>query len=81
MAKQRADLTFKYNLKQGRHGWIRLTPAYSIKIVRQILEKHPEITYVLDPFCGTRKKNFLNLLCRQLNERRSFKPEQCKNLV
>lgn len=53
MVKQRADLTFKYNLKHGRHSWLRLTPAYSIKIVQQILERDPTITYVLDPFSGT----------------------------
>jgi hypothetical protein len=53
VAKQRADLTFKYNLKRGRHGWLRLTPAYSVKVARQILENHPEATYVLDPFSGT----------------------------
>lgn len=53
MVKQRADLTFKYNLKHGRHGWLRLTPAYSIKVVQQILENHPHVTYVLDPFSGT----------------------------
>lgn len=53
MAKQRADLTFRYNLKRGRHGWIRLTPAYSIKIVQRILNNHPQISRVLDPFSGT----------------------------
>lgn len=53
MAKRRSDLTFKYNIKRGRHGWIRLTPAYSIKVVTRILEQHQDITYVLDPFSGT----------------------------
>ncbi|HNT76349.1 MAG TPA: DNA adenine methylase [Anaerolineae bacterium] len=53
MVEQRADLTFKYNLKRGRHGWIRLTPAYSVKIVQQILDEHPDVRYVLDPFSGT----------------------------
>ena len=53
MVEQRADLTFKYNLKAGRHGWLRLTPAYSIKLVEQILEQHPDINYVLDPFSGS----------------------------
>ncbi len=53
MLEQRADLTFKYNLKAGRHGWLRLTPAYSIKLVEQILEQHPDIQYVLDPFSGS----------------------------
>jgi len=50
---QRSDLTFKHNLKRGRHGWLRLTPAYSVKVVQQILENHPETAYVLDPFSGT----------------------------
>ncbi len=53
MTKRRSDLTFRYNLKLGRHGWLRLTPAYSVKMVRQILDSHPEITHVLDPFSGT----------------------------
>lgn len=35
--KQRSDYTFKYNKEQGRHGWLRLTPAYSIKLVKEIL--------------------------------------------
>ena len=43
MVDQRADLTFKYNLKAGRHGWLRLTPAYSIKLVEKILEQHPDM--------------------------------------
>lgn len=49
----RSDFTFKHNLEQGRHGWLRLTPAYSIKVVHQILDKHPATKYVLDPFSGT----------------------------
>lgn len=51
--KQRADLTFKDNLKRGRHGWVRLTPAYSVKIVQQILDEHPDVESILDPFSGT----------------------------
>ncbi len=53
MIKQRADLTFKYNLEHGRHSWLRLTPAYSVKIVQAILESDTAIKYVLDPFSGT----------------------------
>ncbi|NDJ62709.1 MAG: hypothetical protein GYB67_16420 [Chloroflexi bacterium] len=53
MNKQRADLTFKDNLRKGRHGWVRLTPAYSVKLVHQILEEHPQIERILDPFSGT----------------------------
>jgi hypothetical protein len=53
MTKQRADLTYKDNLRRGRHGWVRLTPAYSVKIVHQILDEHPDIQYILEPFSGT----------------------------
>ena len=52
--KQNAQLTFKYNKSIGRHGWLRLTPAYSVKMVEQILS---ELDYlpqcVLEPFSGT----------------------------
>lgn len=51
--QQRADYTYRFNSKTGRHGWLRLTPAYSVKIVEEIIEKHPEARRVLDPFCGT----------------------------
>jgi len=53
MIRQKEELTFKHNLKHGRHGWLRLTPAYSVWVVHNILEHHPEISYVLDPFSGT----------------------------
>jgi len=52
---QRADYTQKRNARAGRYGWLRLTPAYSLKIVNEILDTHdrsPGIR-VLDPFCGT----------------------------
>jgi hypothetical protein len=64
MINTRSDLTFKHNLKQGRHGWLRLTPAYSIKVVEQILEKNPGTTYVLDPFSGT---GTTGLVCAEHN--------------
>jgi hypothetical protein len=52
--RQRADLTFKHNRERGRHGWLRLTPAYSIKIVDAILAQHDgERLSVYDPFSGT----------------------------
>lgn len=58
--KQRSDYTFKYNAKIGRHGWLRLTPAYSIKLVQEILchnslfeKKIFNGGKILDPFCGT----------------------------
>ena len=53
MIKQRADLTFKENIKKGRHGWVRLTPAYSVKLVYDILESNSNARHVLDPFSGT----------------------------
>ncbi len=53
MLTQRADLTFRHNLKQGRHGWLRLTPAYSVKAVTEILERFEAPGRILDPFSGT----------------------------
>ena len=57
--KQRSDYTFKYNIQHGRHGWLRLTPAYSIKLVKEILQRDTlfpsdnQALNILDPFCGT----------------------------
>lgn len=51
--RQRADFTHKANLRTGRHGWLRLTPAYGVKIVEQIIGEFTEPRTVLDPFCGT----------------------------
>ena len=51
--RQRAELTYKYNLQSGRHGWLRLTPAYSIKVVKDVLAATPGATRVFDPFSGT----------------------------
>lgn len=51
---QRSDYTHRYNIRTGRHGWLRLTPAYSVKIVEERMRtchRHP--VRVLDPFCGT----------------------------
>jgi DNA modification methylase len=61
--KTRSDLTFKHNIKQGRHGWLRLTPAYSIKIVHEIIAAHPSLRYILDPFSGT---GTTGLVCAEL---------------
>jgi hypothetical protein len=52
-AKQRSDYTFKYNRKMGRHGWLRLTPAYSVKLVTEIVGGVPDDALILDPFSGT----------------------------
>lgn len=51
--RQRADFTHKYNLGHGRHGWLRLTPAYSVRVVEDILAQATTHQRVLDPFCGT----------------------------
>ena len=53
MLTRRADLTFRHNLKQGRHGWLRLTPAYSIKVVQEVLGRITTPGTILDPFSGT----------------------------
>ncbi len=50
---QRSDYTYKFNRKAGRHGWLRLTPAYSVRIVEELLSQAPRHLRVLDPFCGT----------------------------
>ncbi len=50
---QRSDYTFKYNRKLGRHGWLRLTPAYSVKLVKELLEGDNKSKLILDPFSGT----------------------------
>jgi hypothetical protein len=51
--RQNADLTFKLNRYHGRHGWLRLTPAYSVKLVTGILARTDRGIRVLDPFSGT----------------------------
>jgi DNA modification methylase len=53
MITQRAELTFKGNLRLGRHSWLRLTPAYSVHVVRQLLDELDNPDRVLDPFSGT----------------------------
>lgn len=50
---QRSDYTYKFNAKTGRHGWLRLTPAYSLKIVEELIATHGQAQRILDPFCGT----------------------------
>jgi hypothetical protein len=50
---QRADYTYKHNRHAGRHGWLRLTPAYSVKIVEAIIGTFDHPMHLLDPFCGT----------------------------
>ena len=52
-ACQRRELTFKHNADLGRHGWLRLTPAYSVKLVEDIFELEQPQLAVFDPFSGT----------------------------
>jgi DNA modification methylase len=47
-------LTQRANLKHTRYGWLRLTPAYSVHLVGDLLnELDLSDGLVLDPFCGT----------------------------
>jgi hypothetical protein len=50
---RRAEYAFLDNLKRGRHRWLRLTPAYSARLVAERLQHYPSSTRVLDPFGGT----------------------------
>ena len=46
--------TFRGNLRDTRHGWLRLTPAYSLHLVRELVARRTRADLpVLDPFCGT----------------------------
>lgn len=52
--KQNPDYTFKYNINLGRHGWLRLTPAYSVRLVNEILNEYDNTGLIIfDPFSGT----------------------------
>ena len=51
--RQRAEYTYKFNATAGRHGWLRLTPAYSVKVVEEIIDFCSAAEAILDPFCGT----------------------------
>src|SRR5437773_1144189 len=51
--RQRADYTHKYNIKTGRHGWLRLTPAYSVRVVEELMDHTKDHLRVFDPFSGT----------------------------
>lgn len=51
---QNAQYTFKYNLSMGRHAWLRLTPAYSVRLVEEILSDFKcSPRCVMEPFSGT----------------------------
>jgi len=51
--QQKSDYTFKANRNIGRHGWLRLTPAYGVKLVEKILTSVDRDSIILDPFSGT----------------------------
>ena len=62
---QNAHYTFKHNVNLGRHGWLRLTPAYSVKVVEHILSTLDYIPVcVFEPFSGT---GTTELVCANLN--------------
>lgn len=48
-----ARFTFRANRDLGRHGWLRLTPAYSVGLVQELTADLGPHDRVLDPFCGT----------------------------
>ncbi|KAA0221412.1 MAG: SAM-dependent methyltransferase [Phycisphaerae bacterium] len=50
---RRDHLTFRGNVAIGRHGWLRLTPAYSLHLVRELLKQSGPDETVLEPFSGT----------------------------
>ena len=52
-ARRNDHLTFRGNVKQGRHGWLRLTPAYSLHVVEDVLNGCSPGDFALEPFSGT----------------------------
>jgi hypothetical protein len=50
---RRDYLTFRGNVAVGRHGWLRLTPAYSLGLVHELLREAVPDDLVLEPFSGT----------------------------
>lgn len=51
--KQRLEYTSRQNLSRGRHGWLRITPAYSVRLVEELLARTSGKGPVIDPFGGT----------------------------
>ncbi|MGP3967086.1 DNA methyltransferase [Streptomyces sp. 6N223] len=46
-------MTFRANMGAGRHGWLRLTPAYGVRLVRERISHLPAGSVITDPFSGT----------------------------
>ncbi|MDR1078642.1 MAG: site-specific DNA-methyltransferase [Propionibacteriaceae bacterium] len=46
-------MTFRANTGVGRHGWLRLTPAYGVRLVRDRIAELDPGAVVADPFSGT----------------------------
>jgi hypothetical protein len=46
-------LTYRGNSKHTRYGWLRLTPAFSVHLILDLIQALPSNARVLDPFCGT----------------------------
>ena len=53
MIRQNSQFTFKSNMGSRRHGWLRLTPAYSYRLVSESVKYVGEGALILDPFAGT----------------------------
>lgn len=51
--KREQTMTFAGNQIESRHRWLRLTPAYGVRIVREILAERKKAVKILDPFSGT----------------------------
>lgn len=46
-------MTFRANMGVGRHNWLRLTPAYGVRLVRERISHMPSGSVITDPFSGT----------------------------
>ena len=53
-SRRNVHLTHRENRGAGRHGWLRLTPAYSYRLVAEALaDRIDDAPVVLDPFSGS----------------------------
>lgn len=46
-------LTYRGNSKHSRYGWLRLTPAFGVRLIQDNVRGLHSGARVLDPFCGT----------------------------